>query len=91
MTVDVIRVTERLTFLLVLYFFPCRYLLLISIGGICLIIVLFKVTYRSRTSLTGLARRTVLRCLVGNQQAVQVGSHEVSAAEFDEVVGDMNL
>ena len=91
MTVDVIRVTERLTFLLVLYFFRCRYLLLISIGGICLIIVLFKVTYRSRTSLTGPARRTVLRCLVGNQQAVQVGSHEVSAAEFDEVVGDMNL
>ena len=87
MTVDVIRVTERL----VLYFFPCRYLLLISIGGICLIIVLFKVTYRSRTSLTGLARRTVLRCLVGNQQAVQVGSHEVSAAEFDEVMRDMNL
>lgn len=90
MTVDVIRVTERLTFF-VLYFFRCRYLLLISIGGICLIIVLFQVTYRSRTSLTGVARRTVLRCLVGTQQAAHVRSHEVSAAEFDEVVGDMNL
>ncbi|CAH3042965.1 unnamed protein product [Porites lobata] len=63
------------------------------IKGHCtgVIIVLLKVTYRSRTSLTGLARRTVLRCVVGNQRTLHVRNHEVSGAEFDEVVGDANL
>ena len=71
------------------YIFSCRYYVIVIIAAICVIIVLLKVTYRSRTNLLGLARRAVLPYFVRNQQAGRVRTHEVSGGEeFDEVVGD---
>ena len=69
--------------------FSCRYYVVVIIGAICLIIVLLKVTYRSRTNLLGLARQAVLPYFVRNQRTEQnVRTREVSGGEFDEVVGD---
>lgn len=60
--------------------------MLVILGGICLIIVLLKVTYRARTNLVSIARQAILPYLVRNQQAGNARTHHVPCAQFDEIV-----